>query len=104
LEGRGSFFILLHDHLGCFRIKGVKIHFSERETKKMENKPMIPEERIMSKIYVIRGRNVMLDMDLAELYAVDNKQLKRAVRRNISRFPPDFMFVLNFQLLVISDS
>jgi len=55
---------------------------------------MIPEEVIMSKIYLIRGLKVMLDLDLAELYGVETKQLKRAVRRNISRSPPDFMFEL----------
>jgi phage regulator Rha-like protein len=61
----------------------------------MENKELlIPEEVIMSKIYFIRNQKVMLDMDLAELYGVETKQLKRAVRRNLSRFPPDFMFEL----------
>jgi phage regulator Rha-like protein len=55
---------------------------------------MIPEGLIMSKIYLIRGKNVMLDMDLALLYGVETKQLKRAVRRNMSRFPVDFMFEL----------
>ena len=49
---------------------------------------------IQSKIYVIRGRRVMLDSDLAELYMVETKNLKRAVRANINRFPPDFMFEL----------
>jgi hypothetical protein len=48
----------------------------------------------MSKIYVLRGRKVMLDTDLADLYHVETKQLKRAVRRNEDRFPADFMFVL----------
>jgi len=55
---------------------------------------MIPEELILSKIYLIRGMKVMLDMDLAELYGVETKQLKRAVRRNEKRFPSDFMFEL----------
>ncbi|NTV84668.1 MAG: ORF6N domain-containing protein [Bacteroidales bacterium] len=49
----------------------------------------------MNKIYLIRGQKVMLDSDLAELYGVETKQLKRAVRRNIKRFPPDFMFELS---------
>jgi len=49
----------------------------------------------MSKIYLIRGTKVILDRDLAELYKVDTKQLKRAVRRNIDRFPDDFMFELS---------
>ncbi len=55
---------------------------------------MIPDEVIMSKIYLIRGRKVMLDMDLSELYGVETKQLKRAVRRNLIRFPDDFMIEL----------
>ena len=49
---------------------------------------------IQSKIYEIRGERVMLDFDLASLYEVETKYLKRAVRRNIDRFPSDFMFEL----------
>jgi len=56
---------------------------------------MLPDEVIMSKIYLIRGTKVILDRDLAELYKVDTKQLKRTVRRNIDRFPDDFMFELS---------
>lgn len=52
----------------------------------------IPDEIIMDKIYFIRGQKIMLDRDLAELYGVETKRLKEAVRRNISRFPEDFMF------------
>jgi phage regulator Rha-like protein len=52
------------------------------------------EEKIINKIYLIRDKKVMLDFDLAEMYAVETKQLKRQVRRNIERFPVDFMFVL----------
>ena len=55
----------------------------------------IPVERIEKAIYLIRGEKVMLDRDLAELYGVETKVLKQAVRRNIARFPDDFMFVLN---------
>lgn len=55
---------------------------------------MIPDEIITNKIYLIREQKVMLDRDLAELYGVENKQLKRQVRRNIQRFPKDFMFEL----------
>ncbi|WP_114749604.1 ORF6N domain-containing protein [Pleomorphovibrio marinus] len=53
---------------------------------------LLPEEVITSKIYMVRGHKVMLDRDLAELYGVETKRLKEAVRRNISRFPEDFMF------------
>ena len=55
----------------------------------------IPDEVLMSKIYLIRGHKVMLDRDLAELYEVETKRLKEAVRRNIDRFPEDFMFELS---------
>jgi len=54
----------------------------------------IPIERIEKAILVIRGEKVILDRTLAELYGVETKQLKRAVRRNIRRFPSDFMFEL----------
>ena len=54
----------------------------------------IPMERITSKIYLIRGQKVMLDRSLAELYGVKTKVLKQAVKRNIGRFPEDFMFEL----------
>ncbi len=56
--------------------------------------PMIPDEVIMNKIYLIRDRKVMLDKDLAVLYGVSTKALKQQVRRNIERFPEDFMFIL----------
>lgn len=50
---------------------------------------------IHGRIHVLRGQKVMLDRDLAELYGVDTKQLKRQVRRNLGRFPEDFMFELS---------
>lgn len=52
-------------------------------------------ENIKEMIYIIRGQKVMLDSDLAKLYGVDTRQLNRQVRRNIIRFPEDFMFELN---------
>ncbi len=58
------------------------------------DKTIVPDEVVMNKIYLIRDEKVMLDRDLAELYAVETKQLKRAVRRNEKRFPEDFMFEL----------
>jgi flagellar capping protein FliD len=54
----------------------------------------IPDERIVDKIYLIREQKVLLDRDLAELYGVETKRLKEAVKRNLSRFPEDFMFEL----------
>lgn len=55
---------------------------------------LVPDDVVMSKIYLIRDQKVMLDRDLALLYGVDTKVLKQAVRRNIQRFPEDFMFEL----------
>jgi hypothetical protein len=56
---------------------------------------LIPVERIESKIFFIREHKVMLDRDLAALYGVETRVLKQAVRRNIERFPEDFMFELS---------
>ena len=53
---------------------------------------ILPDEAIISKIYVIRGKKVMIDRDLAELYGVETRVLNQAVRRNGKRFPGDFMF------------
>jgi len=56
---------------------------------------LIPSEKIVSKIYIIRNKKVMLDRDLAKLYGVQTKVMNLAVKRNIKRFPEDFMFKLN---------
>ena len=56
---------------------------------------LLPEEVLLHKIYFIRGQKVMLDRDLAELYETETKVLKQAVRRNLQRFPEDFMFELS---------
>lgn len=61
----------------------------------MANDLIIPSERIVSKIYIVRNRKVMLDKDLAELYGVKTMVLNQAVKRNLERFPEDFMFQLN---------
>jgi len=58
---------------------------------------LIPVERIETKILLLRGQKVMLDRDLAALYGVPTGNLKRAVLRNVERFPDDFMFVLDAQ-------
>jgi hypothetical protein len=58
---------------------------------------VVPIERIVSSILLIRGHKVLLDSDLARLYGVSTKRLNEQVRRNRSRFPPDFMFRLNSQ-------
>ncbi len=60
-------------------------------------KSLVPVEVIEKKILSIRGHKVMLDSELAELYGVPTKALKQAVKRNIKRFPDDFMFALTYQ-------
>jgi hypothetical protein len=60
----------------------------------MENEILLSEELISNKIYFIRNQKVMLDSDLASLYGIETRVLKQAVKRNISRFPEDFMFEL----------
>ena len=54
----------------------------------------IPDEAVVSKIYIIRAQKVMLDKELAELYDVTTSNLNKAVKRNLLRFPEDFMFQL----------
>jgi hypothetical protein len=71
-------------------------------------KELIPQEVVERRILVIRGQKVMLDRDLAQLYGVETRVLNQAVRRNINRFPEDFMFsltreeILNLSQFVIS--
>lgn len=64
-------------------------------------KALIPVEIIEKKILFIRGEKVMLDRDLAELYEVETRTLIQAVKRNINRFPSDFMFQLNYQEVAV---
>jgi hypothetical protein len=59
-----------------------------------DKKALVPAEVIVRKILFLRGEKVLLDRDLAELYGIKTKVLKQAVRRNIKRFPEDFMFEL----------
>lgn len=61
----------------------------------LKKKGVIPDEVVMNKIIVVRGQKIMIDRDLAELYGVTTKQLNQQVKRNIKRFPEDFMFQLN---------
>jgi hypothetical protein len=62
-----------------------------------ELQPILPEEVIASKIYIIRGKKVMIDRDLSELYGVDTRSLNQAVKRNIKRFPDDFIFQMTME-------
>ncbi len=60
----------------------------------MKNNSLVPLETLMNKIIFIHGCKVLLDSDLAELYVVETRVLNQAVKRNIERFPSDFMFQL----------
>ncbi|MBI5192419.1 MAG: ORF6N domain-containing protein [Nitrospirae bacterium] len=60
----------------------------------MQNTEVVPQQIIENKILIIRGKKVMLDSELAGLYGVETKLLNRAVKRNMERFPEDFMFQL----------
>jgi hypothetical protein len=62
---------------------------------------LIPIERIESKILLIRGQKVLLDRDLAELYGVETRVFNQAVKRNLNRFPCDFMFALDREELTL---
>ncbi len=57
--------------------------------------PLVPVERIERSIFLIRGERVILDADLAELYGIETRRLNEQVRRNIERFPQDFLFQLS---------
>ena len=59
-----------------------------------DNIPALPDETIISKIYLVRDKKIMLDRDLAELYGVTTGNLNKAVKRNLKRFPDDFMLQL----------
>ena len=59
-----------------------------------KNKLPLADEQIINRIHTIRGKKIMIDYDLAVLYGIENKQLKRQVKRNMDRFPIDFMFEL----------
>lgn len=61
----------------------------------MSNPIEITDSVVLSKIYLIRGKKVMVDKDLADMYGVETKRLNEQVKRNIKRFPGDFMFQLN---------
>ena len=63
--------------------------------KQIKSELLIPEETIIKKILVLRGEKIMLDVHLAEIYGVENRALKQAVRRNLDLFPHDFMFILS---------
>ena len=75
------------------KILGIR-HYFKGNLMERENTSIIPAERIVQNILLIRGQKVILDSDLASLYNVETKVLNQAVKRNKERFPADFMFRL----------
>lgn len=70
---------------------------------KKELQTLVAEQKILNKIYIIRGEKIMLDKDLAEMYGVETRVLNQGIKRNLARFPKDFMFKLSdkeFQNLI----
>lgn len=61
---------------------------------KKELQTLVAEQKNLNKIFVVRGQKIMLDEDLAEMYKVETRRLNEQAKRNINRFPPDFMFML----------
>lgn len=61
---------------------------------KKELLALVAEQKILNRIYVVRGQKIMIDEDLAEMYSVETRRLNEQVKRNIKRFPKDFMFEL----------
>lgn len=59
---------------------------------KKQLQALVTEQKILNRIYVVRGEKIMLDRDLAELYGIETRVLKQSVKRNMERFPGDFMF------------
>ena len=62
---------------------------------KRELQALVAEQKILNRIYVIRGEKVMLDRDIAEMYGVETRVLNQSIKRNLNRFPKDFMFRLS---------
>ena len=90
-----------------FQIGNSSLHHSSNVQSQIGtclNKKMDDIAIIENKIYEIRGQKVMLDFDLAEMYGVETKRLKEQVRRNIERFPAEFMFELTKEEVAISRS
>jgi len=72
----------------------LNLYFTNKSTTmaKKELQALVIEQKILNRIYVVRGEKIMLDRDLAELYGIETRVLKQAVKRNMERFPKDFMF------------
>jgi predicted XRE-type DNA-binding protein len=78
----------------AYVIKDIMNQFANKIALNMTNNELIIQERIAKAIYLIRKQKVMMDSELAEMYGVETKVLNQAVKRNIDRFPEDFMFQL----------
>jgi ORF6N domain len=75
----------------------INITFTKYCNKMAKNnlQSLVLEQKILNRIYVVRGEKVMLDKDLAEMYGVETRTLNQSIKRNIKRFPKDFMYQLS---------
>jgi hypothetical protein len=94
-EKRGSL-LILPTRLVCYNTHVKKLQVTTKKTNK-KSSVLLPTEFIERKIYFINGHKIMLDSDLAKMYGVSVKRLNEAVKRNIKRFPLDFMFQLSIK-------
>jgi phage regulator Rha-like protein len=79
-----------------YHVKSIFVNQNYKMAKsKQELQALVVEQKILNKIYVIRGEKVMLDRDLAEMYGVETRVLNQSIKRNLNRFPKDFMFQLS---------
>ena len=82
--------------LGTFRFSyPLNLLIQDTPMAKKELQALVAEQKILNRIYVVRSQKVMLDRDLAEMYGVETKVFNQSVKRNIDRFPKDFMFRLS---------
>ena len=95
ISGNSLRFFLLFAVKSTLSGEIVKVFYVKDFMKKRKSSLAISDEIIINKIHVVRGQKIMLDRDLAELYGIETKVLKQAVKRNLRRFPADFMFVMN---------
>jgi hypothetical protein len=85
----------------ALQVKETAIYKNEEMDEEMSKNISAYPARVEARILMLRGQKVLLDRDLAELYGIETKTLKQAVKRNIERFPEDFSFVLNREEVAI---
>lgn len=75
-------------------LNGLHLSINTLNMRNKELQLLVVEQKILNRIYVVRGQKVMMDQDLADMYKVETRRLNEQVKRNLKRFPKDFMFTL----------